>query len=106
MGWPGPLTHRQLEAWDAWFTLDLDRPRPEHYYLALAAHEARYGQRKYKDFSFKDYRFRFAGPDDGPRGQDAEFVRKTVRGAFGKPHRSTPPPTPQDSDGVKGTTHG
>lgn len=38
MGWPGPLTHRQFEAWQAWLDLDMDRPsRTDWYLMQLAA---------------------------------------------------------------------
>lgn len=47
LGWPGPLTSRQLAAWEAWFDLQLDRPcRPTdvllvNYLMQLAAETRR-----------------------------------------------------------------
>ncbi len=39
MGWPGPLTHLQFLAWQAWLTLDLERPGKNEMYLMQLTHE-------------------------------------------------------------------
>ena len=41
MGWPGPITHRQFQAWELWYhDLRWQETTPEHYYLAQIAKEA------------------------------------------------------------------
>jgi hypothetical protein len=32
MGWPGPMTHRQFEAWQSWLDEDMNRPSKDNYY--------------------------------------------------------------------------
>ena len=33
LGWPGPLTHRQFRAWQAWLELEQSRPSRADFYL-------------------------------------------------------------------------
>jgi hypothetical protein len=40
MGWPGPMTARQYEAWEAWLELQWEIPSKLDYYLAQIACEA------------------------------------------------------------------
>ena len=41
MGWAGPVTHRQFQAWEVWYhDLRWQETTPEHYYLAQIAKEA------------------------------------------------------------------
>lgn len=38
MGWSGPMTHRQFDAWQEWFELDLEKPdRHDFYAMQIAA---------------------------------------------------------------------
>ena len=40
MGWSGPITHRQFQAWEVWYhDLRWQETTPEHYYLAQVAKE-------------------------------------------------------------------
>lgn len=40
MGWPGPITHRQFQAWEMWYhDLRWQERTPEHYYMAQLAKE-------------------------------------------------------------------
>lgn len=41
MGWPGPLTHRQFEAWWAWRFLDVNMPDRADFYQMQTACEVR-----------------------------------------------------------------
>lgn len=41
MGWPGPQTHRQFLAWQAWHDDDLGRPGKQEPYLMQLAQELR-----------------------------------------------------------------
>jgi hypothetical protein len=37
LGWPGPLTHRQYRAWQAWLDGQWNRPdRTDHYLMLIA----------------------------------------------------------------------
>lgn len=37
MGWPGPLTHRQYETWQAWLEQQWNEPsRTDHYLMSVA----------------------------------------------------------------------
>lgn len=46
MGWPGPVTHRQFLAWQAWFTFSVNDPGRIEYYLMQIAMEVRRGHVK------------------------------------------------------------
>lgn len=38
MGWPGPMTDRQFQAWQAWLKADWNRPsRADHYAMQVAS---------------------------------------------------------------------
>lgn len=41
MGWPGPMTHRQFDAWRAWLALQWDRPSRADWYAMQTACEVR-----------------------------------------------------------------
>lgn len=38
MGWDGPVTHRQFEAWYAWHLMEFNNPSRADYYAANTAH--------------------------------------------------------------------
>lgn len=42
MGWRGPMTHRQFEAWHAWLELEQNRPSRADWYAMQTALEVRW----------------------------------------------------------------
>ncbi len=40
MGWPGPMTHRQYKAWEAWQEAEWNHPSRSDWYLMQVAAEA------------------------------------------------------------------
>ena len=61
MGWPGPMTHRQFRAWQAWLARQWDEPdRTDHYLMQVAAEVRRSAAgRKARQVKLEHLRIRF-----------------------------------------------
>lgn len=60
MGWPGPMTHRQYLAWDAWLDWQWDRPGlTEHYLMQAAWVAAQANAKNPRRLKMEQFRLRF-----------------------------------------------
>lgn len=72
MGWPGPMTNRQFEAWQAWLTIDLERPSKDNLYQMQTARQIILPHLA-KDATpppLSDYRLTFVAKEREPAGVD------------------------------------
>lgn len=99
MGWPGPATHRQFAAWQAWLAGELNRPsRADHYAMRTALEIRRlpaalFGGRC--DAGLDEFRVTF-GPAGAPEGkltreEAAARSRAAWRAAMGMTPRTVGP---------------
>lgn len=63
LGWDGPMTHRQLLAWDAFFEADWNTPSKDNYYvMAVAAEVRRVLHNKPKEVELDHFKLKFGIP--------------------------------------------
>lgn len=60
LGWPGPMTHRQFLAWQAWLDEQWDRPdRTDQYLMQIACEVARANAKHPDRLRLEHFRLRF-----------------------------------------------
>lgn len=96
MGWPGPMTHRQFEAWRRWRREDLNRPSRTDFYLMQIACEVRTVLRSLagggRHLDLNEFRLRFGRPSRAPRRASGDEIKSIIMGSLGV----APPPPPAD----------
>jgi len=87
MGWPGPMTHRQFEAWQRWLVEQLNRPSRSDFYAMQVAYEARNILRSLggggRALSMEDFRLQFNTGGHTRRHSSPAEMKSIILGSLG-----------------------
>lgn len=100
MGWPGPMTHRQFEAWQAWLAEQWNQPsRTDNYLMQIACEVLRTRLKEPGKAEIKHFRLEFKEKKPPTKQTAAEVAAEAKarwRGMIPESSR-VPPPMPTEN---------